>query len=121
MSSLDGQDALSGLMEDARHVGQIQLLMGIVRVELSDVVEQRLAAERVNTGVDLAQTQLLGTKSLLLDDGIHLWRSGRMPDHPPISERIRRLGGEDGHHGAVLQMEIAQGDDGLGAQQRNVS
>ena len=48
-----------------QHVGQVELALRVVGVDLRERVEQRGAVERVDAGVDLADRELLGRRVAL--------------------------------------------------------
>ena len=65
-----------------QHVRQVQLALRVVGRELVQRVEQRLAVERVDPGVDLADLELLGRRvplaALGLDDLLDVAVSSRI-------------------------------------------
>ena len=73
-----------GGAQQRQHVGQVELALGVVGVELGERVEQRAAVEQVEAGVDLADRELLGR------------RVARAPSSPRRARRRRRRRGRRG-------------------------
>ena len=130
---------LPASLELGQHVGQVELALGVVGVELRQRVEQARAVERVDPGVDLADRELLGRRVALaalgLDDAARRCppcrgaraRTGpgrRAPSWPscprrrsprgPSTSCVDRLGGDQRHvagedHDGRLGVDVLAG------------
>ena len=66
----------------------------------------------------------MGGEGLLLDDGGNVRTgigAGAGAQDPTVAGGVGRDGGEDGHGGALGEVGLADGADGLGADERDVA
>src|ERR1019366_5852638 len=104
------QHLLAGLAQQRYHVGQVVLVMGIVRLELADMSVERLGRKGVYAGVDLALLRFRTTQRFLFDDALDFAARlafDLLAKNPAVSRGIRWRGGEYGHGGMVRMVKIA--------------
>ena len=94
---MKSDDALAGLIEDARHVSEVELAVRVVCGELVEMGEQRRGLEGVQAHVDFAKRQLVGCEHFLLDDVGNFRRAGLGMDDAAVAGRLAGLGGGEGH------------------------
>ena len=106
-----------------QHVREVQLALRVVGPELVERVEQRLAVERVDPGVDLADLELLGRRvplaALGLDDLLDV--AGLVADHAAVLTGIVEL--HRGHRrlGLGVLVRLHERGERLGGDQRHVA
>ena len=114
---------LARLAQRGQHVGQVQLALGVVAVELLEHGHQRAAVERVDAGVDLADLQLLGRRvagaALGLDHALHRAVGG--PDHAAVGARVVELHRGHRRRGAGALVRLDERGDRLAGEQRHVA
>ena len=113
------QHGTAGVAADLKHVGKIELALGVVVADLGQRIEQGTRVEAVEAGVALVDRRLLGRGVLLLDDALDL--AVGVADDAAVAGGIVQLHGEHHHGGVVLVAHLRQADDGLGLDERAVA
>ena len=105
--------------DDRDHVGQVELLLGVVGPQPAQRRAQRRDVERVHTGVDLADGQLRRAGVGLLDDAGHL--TVLRADDAAVAGRIGQRRGEHGRRGGLGAVRGDQAGQRVGVQQRHIA
>ena len=88
-----GLDPGAGLRHQADDVGEVQLALVVVGLDLAERRPQPARVEAVHAGVDLVDPLLVVGGVALLDDAIH---APAQPEHAPVAVRTLDLRGEHG-------------------------
>ncbi len=113
------RDPAAGGAGQRQHVGQVQLALVVVRAQLGQGVDEHLAVEGVDAGVDLVDRQLVGGGVAVLDDAGH--RAVRGAHDAPVPGRVGDPGGQDGRGVAVTLVLGHQLGQGRAREQRDVA
>ena len=113
------QHGTTGVAADLKHVGEIELALGVVVADLGQRVEQGASVETVEAGVALVDRRLLGRGVLLLDDALDL--AVGIADDAAVAGGVVQLHGEHHHGGVVLIAHLRQAGDSLGLDERAVA
>src|SRR5450759_3491919 len=103
---------------DSDQVGEVILLLRIVRGHLAERREQRLEVERVDARVDLSDLSLAGRRVPLLDDAEDLVA---IADDPAVAERVVHDGGQHRSGRARFLVARQQGAQRAGREQGYVA
>ena len=104
---------------DRDDVGQVQLVLGVVRRQPAQRGAQRADVEGVDARVDLADGPLLRGGVGLLDDRDDL--AVLRAQDPAVARRVRQRRGQHGHRGRLTAVRLDQGGQRVGVQQRDVA
>ena len=96
--------ALAVVDEEAERVGDIELALGVVRLEPVEHRPELLGAEDVDAGVDLAQLELLGGGVRRFDDAREVAR--RVAHDAAVGARVVRLEREHGRRGPLASVRL---------------
>ena len=118
---LDGDYALALGYEHGGDVGEVELAVRVVGGEGIELAEERFGFEAVDAGVDFGCVELVWAEGLLFDDGYDFGAFRFEAQDAAIAGGIGWDGGEDGHRGLFLEMDVADGGDGLGADEGDVA
>ena len=109
----------AGVAADLKHVGEVELALGVVVADLGQRVEQGARVEAIEAGVALVDRRLLGRGILLLDDALDL--AVGIADDATVAGGVVQLHGEHHHGGVVLVAHLRQAGDGLRLDKRAVA
>ena len=114
-----GADRPAGPAGQAEHVGQIQLILIVGRRQVGQSLLQGLRVEDVDARVDLGDHPLVVVGVAMLDDCLD--QVVCIAQDPPVSGRVRHLGGEHGDRGLPVAVFGQQPGQGLPRQHRHVA
>ncbi len=100
------------------HIGEVELALGVLRLETRQPFGEELGVEDVDAGVDLGDPELVGTGVAVLDDP---GDPVAVADDPSVAGGVRQHGGEDGDRVALFAVGGHQVDQGLPGEQRDVA
>ncbi len=112
-------DGVTVLDEEADRVGQVELALGVLRLEAVEHGPELLAAEDVDRGVDLADLQLLSGRVGRLDDRAQV--TVAVADDAAVRARVGGREREYGRRGALAAVRLEQLAEQLARQQRRVA
>ena len=109
--------------EDADHLGQVLLALGVVGAQPADRLVQQAGVEGVDPGRHLGHRQLVRAGVLLLHHPQHGAGPAGVagPDHPAVAGRVGQLAGQHGGSGAAGGVLRQQAGQGGRQQQRRVA
>ena len=112
-------DALPAAHEIADGVGQVELALGVVRLEPVERRPEQVGPEDVDRRVALAQLELLGRRV----SGLHDRLDGAVAraNDPAVRAHVLRLEGEDGRGRLLPPMRLDELLEQLGRQKRRVA
>jgi len=119
--SLDRDDSLAFGDEKGSNVGEIELSAGVLVGEAIEVGKKCFGLEAIDSGVDLRSRKLIGLKIFLLNDGCDFGRTFALAEDAAVAGGVGWNCGEDGHRCVLLQVEGAEGLQGLRADERHVA
>ena len=90
----------------AHRVGEVELALGVVGVEVREAFPERVGVEGVDGGVHLAHGELLRRRVARLDDRAQ--PPGLVADDPAVGARLVRLEREDGRGGALGPVHVEE-------------
>ncbi len=95
--------------------------MSVVRVEGIELREEIARLEAVDPGVDLRRRELVGREGFLFDDGSYVGCVCADAEYAAIASGVRGHGGKYGHGSMLAEVQVADGDNGLRADEGHVS
>jgi len=101
------------------HIGEIQLALGVVGLELADQLGEQGAVEGIDAGIDLADLAGGGVGVAVLHDRGD--RPGVGARDPAVPGRVRDDGSEHGDRVARPLVLRGEGTQRLAAQQRHIA
>ena len=108
-------------MQQAGHVCEDHLPVGVLGGEFVQIRQQWRCPEGVDTGVDLADAQLFWCERLLLDDSVYFSRHRRKPYDAPVAGGVGGSGGQDSHRRLLGLVELPKLLNGLGPDEGHVA
>ena len=112
-------DLLAGGDEDLDRVGQVELALDVLRLQLLERGPELVGAEDVDRRVDLADRALVVGRVGSFGDPQH--GAVGAADDPAVDARVGRLGGQDRGRGLLAVMRLDESLEELGRQQRRVA
>ena len=112
-------DVVTGGAGDFQNIGDVELALGVVGIQLGQGVAQNSAVESENAGVDLIDAQLLGRSVLLLDDGLD--GTVRVTHDAAVTGWVIQLHRQNGDCVTGGHVGVVKPADGFRTQQRNVA